>query len=45
MLHEGDAEVFVWTVNEPEEIKNMIDMKVDGIVSDFPDRIKPFLEK
>lgn len=42
MLHRGNIEVFVWTVNEPEDIANMIEMKVDGIISDFPDRIKSF---
>ncbi|MBU0468188.1 MAG: glycerophosphodiester phosphodiesterase [Candidatus Omnitrophica bacterium] len=42
MLHKGNAEIFVWTVNELQDIKNMIDLKVDGIISDFPDRIRTF---
>ena len=40
MVHDGNAEIFVWTVNEPEDIKKMMDLGVDGIISDFPDRIK-----
>ena len=28
-----------WTVNSNEEIQNMIDLKVDGIISDYPDRV------
>ena len=32
-------EVFPWTVNEPEDIKKMNSFKVNGIISDFPDRI------
>ncbi len=31
--------VFVWTINDYREIKRAKKMKVDGIVSDFPDRI------
>jgi glycerophosphoryl diester phosphodiesterase len=32
--------VIVWTVNEPAEIARVLDMKVDGIISDYPDRVK-----
>ncbi|MBA3753646.1 MAG: hypothetical protein H0X01_05815 [Nitrospira sp.] len=31
--------VFTYTVNEPIDIRRMRDLGVDGIVSDFPDRI------
>ncbi|MBI4003023.1 MAG: glycerophosphoryl diester phosphodiesterase [Nitrospira defluvii] len=31
--------VFTYTVNEPADIRRMRDLGVDGIVSDFPDRI------
>jgi glycerophosphoryl diester phosphodiesterase len=31
--------VFSYTVNEPADIKRLRDMGVDGIISDFPDRI------
>jgi len=30
----------VWTVNEPADIGRVIDMKVDGIISDYPDRVR-----
>jgi glycerophosphoryl diester phosphodiesterase len=30
--------VLPWTVNDPERIQTMIDLGVDGIVSDYPDR-------
>ena len=31
--------VTVWTVNEPADIARMIDAGVDGIASDYPDRV------
>ena len=31
--------VFAYTVNEPADISRLRDMGVDGIISDFPDRI------
>lgn len=32
--------VAVWTVNEPEDISKMIDLRVDAIVSDYPGRVQ-----
>jgi glycerophosphoryl diester phosphodiesterase len=34
-----DKRVFVYTVNEPQEIQRMRDLGVDGIISDYPDLI------
>ena len=31
--------VNVWTVNEREDIQRMIDFGVDGIISDYPNRL------
>jgi glycerophosphoryl diester phosphodiesterase len=28
-----------WTVNEPADIARVLDMEVDGIISDYPDRV------
>lgn len=37
--HKAGFKVNVWTVNEPNDIARMIDFGVDGIISDFPDRL------
>ncbi len=38
-LHKARLMVFVYTVNKPADIARMRGLDVDGIVSDFPDRI------
>jgi glycerophosphoryl diester phosphodiesterase len=38
--HDLDLRVVVWTVNKPEDIARLIDMGVDGIISDRPDVLR-----
>ena len=38
-MQEIGFEIHTWTVNEIEDIQKMKALKVDGIISDFPDRI------
>lgn len=38
-LHEQGIQLVVWTVNEPEDIRRMMDLGVDGIITDYPDRV------
>lgn len=35
--------VVVWTVNQPPDIERMLDLKVDGIISDRPDVVRTAL--
>lgn len=37
--HQAGFKVNVWTANEPDDISRMKDFGVDGIISDFPDRL------
>ena len=39
------VKVVVWTVNEPGEIERVLGMKVDGIISDYPDRVREALAR
>lgn len=34
-----DMKLIPWTVNESEAIEQMIDLKVDGIITDYPERV------
>ena len=38
-LHRAGFQVFVYTVNEPRDIQAMRRLGVDGIISDYPDRL------
>lgn len=38
-IHEGGFKIYTWTVNEAEDIEKVLQLGVDGIISDYPDRI------
>jgi glycerophosphoryl diester phosphodiesterase len=38
--HQLGLKVVVWTVNTPEDIARMIDIGVDGVISDHPDLLR-----
>ena len=37
--HRKNMKVFAWTVNDNEDIKRIKSMGVDGIISNYPDRL------
>lgn len=37
--HHSDLQVACWTVNEPDKMRQLIEAGVDGIMTDFPDRL------
>lgn len=39
MAHQKGLKVYVWTVNDPYEIVNLLKHNVDGIITDYPNRL------
>jgi glycerophosphoryl diester phosphodiesterase len=37
--------VIPWTVNDPAQIAKLLEMGVDGIISDRPDRVREEMER
>jgi glycerophosphoryl diester phosphodiesterase len=44
-VHRADAHLHVWTVNETEHMHELLDLGVDGIVTDRPDLLNDVLEE
>jgi len=42
--HDLDLTVKAWTVNEEKRMKALIEMDVDGIITDYPDRLRRVLD-
>lgn len=43
--HRLGMRVIPWTINEPADIERAIEWKVDGLISDYPDRVLEALKK
>lgn len=39
-IHKEGFEIYTWTVNENENIQKMIDLNIDAIITDYPEKIK-----
>ena len=37
--HARGLEVHVWTINHPAEMRHLLDLSVDGIITDYPGRL------
>lgn len=40
--HQEDIKIIPWTVNDKEDMQRLLDMGVDGIITDYPNLAKPF---
>ena len=43
IAHGLDLQVHVWTIDEPDEMHELLDMGVDGLMTDRSDRLKAVL--
>lgn len=43
--HGLGLKVIVWTVNEPAQMRTLIDIGVDGIITDYPDRLRAVMRE
>ena len=41
-IHSQGAEIYTWTVNQDFDVQKLIEVGVDGILSDFPDLVTKF---
>lgn len=44
-MKEKGIKVVPWTVNKEGDIRKMLDLRVDGIISDYPNRIKEAIQE
>jgi glycerophosphoryl diester phosphodiesterase len=44
LAHQNNLKVFVWTI-KPKEIKKMINLKVNGIFTNYPDKFKIYVNQ
>jgi glycerophosphoryl diester phosphodiesterase len=42
--HAHELQVHVWTIDEPEEMSRLLDLGVDGIVTNHPARLAHLIE-
>ena len=43
--HNRNLEVHAWTINEEDDMQRMISLGVDGIITDYPDRLLTLLDR
>ena len=37
--------LFPWTINETSDMKKVIDLGIDGLITDYPNRVSSLVDK
>lgn len=45
LAHRHRLQVLPWTVNEPADMRNLLEWGVDGIITDYPDRLRAVMKE
>jgi glycerophosphoryl diester phosphodiesterase len=43
--HAHNAQVHAWTINDAGEMQQLIDLGIDGIITDYPNRLLKILQR
>jgi glycerophosphoryl diester phosphodiesterase len=43
-LHQKNIPIYVWTINDTSEMKRLIHLGADGIITDYPNRLQNILK-
>ncbi|MDE2741866.1 MAG: glycerophosphodiester phosphodiesterase family protein, partial [Gemmatimonadota bacterium] len=43
--HAHNVQVHIWTINDPDAMQHYLNLGVDGLITDYPDRLLRILNR